>query len=458
MEISSNQMALSLTVGIITLIVLILWTRIHAFPALLIAAILTGIVGGMGFLPVMESITKGFGSTLGSIGLIIGLGIMMGELFEISGAAKRMAKTFISFFGKGREEIALAVTGFIVSVPIFCDSGFVILSPLAKAISRRTGKSVITLGVALAAGLVVTHHLVPPTPGPVAAANNFGVSIGVMLIWGVLLAIPVTISAVLYARYIGNKIFRLPALDGEGYVNQPYPVGAGGKWLEERDDDATLPSAFMSFLPILAPVGLIVAGTLAKMFGLQGVLGTTIQGFGHPVVAVGIGLLIAIYGLTPGRFSRDEVVDAMDKSVRQAGIILFVTGAGGALGAVLRDSGAAKSVAEAIATLNLLPILLPLIIATIVRLLQGSGTVSMITASSIVAPMAPTLELDPVLGALACCAGSLFFGYFNDSYFWVVNRILGVSNVKEQIKIWSVTTTICWAVASTILIIASFIV
>ena len=229
MDVGSWQMIAGLVVGISVLVGLILYSRIHAFPALIIAAIVTGLVGGMPFSKVIASVTKGFGGTLGSIGIIIGFGIMMGAIFEKSGAAKRMARVFLNLFGKGREEIALATTGFIVSIPIFCDSGFVILSPLAKAISRATGKSLITLGVALAAGLVITHHLIPPTPGPVASAEYFNVPLGDMILFGLLLAIPLTIASIIYARYIGNKVFRLPAQDSDdGFVDKPYAIGAGG--------------------------------------------------------------------------------------------------------------------------------------------------------------------------------------------------------------------------------------
>ncbi|MBP7223370.1 MAG: GntP family permease, partial [Sedimentibacter sp.] len=204
-QVVGSQMIFGLVVGIALLIVLILKTKIHAFLALIIAAAVTGLVGGMPSNDVLSSISKGFGNTLGSIGIIIGFGVMMGEIFEASGAAERMAQTFIKKLGKGKEEIALAITGFLVSIPIFCDSGFVILSPLAKAISRKTKKSVITLGVSLAAGLVITHSLVPPTPGPVGVAGLFNVNVGSLILWGIVLAIPMTLAAVLYAKYLGKK-------------------------------------------------------------------------------------------------------------------------------------------------------------------------------------------------------------------------------------------------------------
>lgn len=454
---ASSQMVLSMIVGILLLIFLILRTRIHAFPAMIIVSAFIGTAGGMGLTATMASLTKGFGGTLGSIGIIIGLGIMMGAVFEASGAAKRMAQVFIKLLGKGREEMALSITGFVVSIPIFCDSGFIILSPLAKAIARRTGKSFVTLGVALASGLVITHHLVPPTPGPLAAAQYFGVPLGSMIGWSLLLAIPVAIACCCYAEYIGKKIYRMP--DGEGgfYTDPSQYKGVGEKWIEKEEDDKNLPSVFMAFLPILVPVLLIVMGTVVTAMKLKGGFYDVLMGLGNPVVAVGIGMLAALYGLSM-RFTREQVIEMTDKSVTQAGIILLVTGAGGALGGVLRDSGAAKIVAEGIVSMGLPAIMLPIAIATIVRIMQGSGTVAMLTAASICAPMAATMGLNPLLGALACCSGSFIFGYFNDSYFWVVNRILGISDVKEQLRVWSVTTTICWAVSCTIIIIASFIV
>jgi len=169
---SGPQMIFGLVVGIAVLIFLILRTKIHPFLALIISASLTGIIGGMNPPDVIKSITNGFGSTLASIGIVIGFGVMMGRILEISGAAQRMAYTFLKIFGKGREELAMALTGYVVSIPIFCDSGFVILPPIAKALSRTTKKSVISIGVALAVGLVATHHAVPPTPGPLGVAES----------------------------------------------------------------------------------------------------------------------------------------------------------------------------------------------------------------------------------------------------------------------------------------------
>ncbi len=454
MEAVGSQMILGLVIGIIILVFLILRTKIHAFLALIIAAAITGIIGGMPPNNVLSAITSGFGSTLGSIGIIIGFGVMMGQIFEISGAAERMAQTFIKKLGKGREEIALSITGFLVSIPIFCDSGFVILSPLTKALSKKTKKSVVTLGVSLAAGLVITHSLVPPTPGPVGVAGLFEVNVGSLILWGILLAIPMTIATLMYARYLGKKIYQLPAEDGEGWLRPPYQEPDYEAALEAEDRD--LPSTAMSFVPIFVPIILILLDTVTTALGMEGSLKTIIGFFGSPVIAVGIGLIIAIYGLT-GRYTREETIKHMEEGIKSAGIIILVTGGGGALGAVLRESGAGTYIAELITKTAIPAILLPFIISSLVRLIQGSGTVAMITAASITAPILANLNVNPVFGALAACIGSLVFSHFNDSYFWVVNRMLGITNAKEQMQVWSITSTIAWAVGFVELLIISMI-
>ena len=208
--LSGERMLIGLAIGIAVLIFLVLKTKVQAFLALIICTVIVGVVGGMPLVNItledgktfgiVNSITSGFGGTLGSIGIIIGFGVMMGQIFEVTGAAQRMAHTFLKLFGKKREEEALALTGFLVSIPIFCDSGFVVLAPIAKAISKATKKSFIGLGVALAAGLVITHSLVPPTPGPLGVCGIFGVDVGKFILLTIVLAIPMSIACIAYAR------------------------------------------------------------------------------------------------------------------------------------------------------------------------------------------------------------------------------------------------------------------
>ena len=445
--VSGPQILIGLGLGITLLIFMMLKTKVHPFLAMIISASITGLVGGMPAGDVVNSITTGFGNTLGSIGIIIGFGVMMGEIFEVSGAAKKMAQIFVEKLGKGREELALAITGFLVSIPIFCDSGFVILSPLAKSISRNTKKSVISLGLSLALGLVITHTLVPPTPGPVGVAGIYGANVGTTLLLGIVCAIPMTLVGLLYAKYIGKKQYKVPSEDGESYLTSE---DLGSIAYDEAaatliGTEEVLPSAVMSFMPIFVPIILILMKTVTTQMGLTGGAIEVINFLGAPVIAVGLGLIIAIYGLGKDQ-DKKEITNTMEKGIKSAGVIMLVTGAGGALGMIIRDSGAGDYIAGLIANTALPAVIIPFAISSIVRLIQGSGTVAMTTEASVTAPMMATLGLSPELAVLSACMGSLVFSHFNDSYFWVVNRTLGVTEVKEQLRGYSIASTIVWAV------------
>lgn len=444
-----QQILIGLLVGITCLIFMIIKTKIHTFLALIIATIIVGIVGGMEYPQIIGSISKGFGGTLGSIGIIIGFGVMMGQLFEVSGAAKKMALCFLKIFGKGREELAMAITGFLVSIPIFCDSGFVILTPLIKAISKETKKSIVSLGLALASGLVITHSLVPPTPGPVGVAGIFGVGVSSIILYGIIISIPMVLACLVFAKYAGNKIWQIPTKDGKWTRNKNY---VDYSETSSVYDESNLPSAFLSFSPIIVPIILILSGTVTGAMKLEGKIISFIQFIGTPVLAVGIGLLITIYGLTRS-LDKQKVLEEVEIGIKSAGTIILITGAGGAFGMLIRDSGVGDVIAKSLVDTALPPILLPFIIATLIRFIQGSGTVAMITAASITAPIITKLNVNPVLAALAACVGSLFFSYFNDSFFWVVNRSIGITDGKEQLKLYSVASTIAWAVGIIVLLI-----
>ena len=451
--LSGERMLVGLAIGIAILIFLVLKTKVQAFLALIICTVIVGIVGGMPLstitledgkaFGIVNSITTGFGGTLGSIGIIIGFGVMMGQLFEATGAAKRMAHTFLRLFGKKREEEALALTGFLVSIPIFCDSGFVVLAPIAKAISKATKKSIIGLGVALAAGLVITHSMVPPTPGPLGVCGIFDIDVGKFILLSLVLSLPMAIACIAYARlYLSKKYYRIPNDEGE-IVELPY---------QEPDyenafsmDVKGLPGTLESFLPLIVPIVLILINTVASALGKTEGFMEILIFLGQPIIAVGLGLLVAIFTL--GRkLDRHTAVTEMERGMMSAGIIMLVTGGGGALEQIIKDSGLGTYMAEGLAKTAIPIIILPLMISTAMRFIQGSGTVAMTTAASISAPIVIAAGVSPLLGAVACCVGSLFFGYFNDSYFWVVNRTLGVSEAKDQLTIWSVTSTVAWAV------------
>lgn len=456
-EKSSLRMVVGLLIAIVLLLFMILKTRIQSFPALIIASIITGSIGGMQSELMIAAITKGFGNTLGHIGIVIGFGVMMGSLLQLSGAARKMAQTFIRLLGKGREELALVLIGLIVSMAVFCDSAFIVLTPLVKAISRSTGKSVIGLGATLAMGLVISHSMIPPAVGPFGVVSQFGVPLGEYMLWSMLLAIPITIAGFIYTRHLGKTLYQVPTEDGEGFTRELLVPQQNA-----LEDDEVLPGTMISFAPIIVPIILILIATLVgetqwdKIYQQEwyGPIANMFKTMGHPVVAVGIGLLIAIFGLTDG-FPRKEVVHHMEGAIRSAGIILLVIGGGGALGMVLRDSGTGNVIAEYIVNIGVPGILLPLTISTLIRLIQGSGTVAMITAASITAPMIGTLGVDPIMAGLGCTIGSFIFSHFNDAYFWVVNRSLGVTEVNEQIRVWSITSTVCWAAGVVSLLIVN---
>ncbi len=459
--LSGTQMLIALFIGIALLIFLVLKTKVQAFLAIIIAACTIGLIGGMPLVTqtlddgtkfgIINSISTGFGNTLASIGIIIGFGVMMGEIFEKTGAAKRLAYTFLRICGQNHEEAALAATGFLVSIPIFCDSGFIILAPIAKAISKMTKKSVVGLGLSLAAGLVITHSLIPPTPGPLGVAGIFGVDVGIFILIGIVVAIPMTIACVMYAKHMEKKIYQLPD-DEDGFIRPEYQEPDYSS--DIKQDLEGLPSTFASFMPILLPIILILCSTILSALKMTTGALAIFQFIGSPIVAVGLGLLLAIFTLTQG-MSREEVVGCMENGMKQAGIIMLVTGGGGALGQIIKDSGLGTYMAEGLAKTAIPIIILPFIIATAMRFIQGSGTVAMTTAASISAPVIAATSLNPILGALACCVGSLFFSYFNDSYFWVVNRTLGISDTKEQLQGYSITSTIAWGVGFIELLILS---
>ncbi|MEG9533083.1 gluconate:H+ symporter [Mannheimia bovis] len=449
---------IGLLIAVFVLVYLVLKTRVHAFIAMLIASALAGLIGGMSVNDTLGAISKGFGGTLGGIGIVIGLGVMMGSVLEVSGAAEKMAYSFIKMLGKKKEEWALAITGYVVSIPIFVDSAFVILYPVAKALAKNGKRSLLTLGVALAGGLVVTHHTVPPTPGPLGVAGLFNVDLGLMLLVGMAMAVLPVVGIILYAKWLDKKY---PEFNQQVFTQEELKQKFDD-YIESREKK-NLPSLGLSLLPIVLPIALIF---IKAMFDLAAKGNTELtqsaiyQFFafvGHPMIALALSVLVAVYTLLPNT-DRNTTALHLEEGVKTAGIILLVTGAGGALGAVLRDSGAGKQLAEQIAQLPISPILIPFIVSTMVRFIQGSGTVAMITAASISAPILAQIPgVNMLLAAQAATMGSLFFGYFNDSLFWVVNRMMGINDVKKQMIVWSVPTTIAWGIGGISVILANLV-
>lgn len=487
------QLLLALALGIGTIIFLVLRTRIDAFVALLIAALVVGFVAGSPASETIASMTLGFGNTLASIGIVIGLGVAVGKILEVSGAADRLARTFVKTLGKGKEHWAMAGTGAVVSIPVFCDSGYVIMNPLARSIARRINGRYVTLALALGCGMTLTHHLVPPTPGPLAVAGILGADLGGLILAGLAFTLILLPVVVLYAAWVGPKLESEITDDMKVavYGTRAHAGHAGGTSTatlernpdERYEDDEPVhqlgePPAggkphSISFgiatLPLLVPLLLIVLNTVATAIDRnnQGVLSpdadytpsryAEILAFiGNPVIALIIGIVLAVYVLLPRWTPRKDVHDWMSQAAASAGLIILITGAGGALGQVLRDSGVGDALAEAIADISLPGVLVPFLIASLVRVAQGSGTVAMITAASVSAPLVGGLGLSALAAALACCAGSMVFSYFNDSYFWVVTRFTGLEGTAA-LKGWSGITTAVWLASLPLVLIAGVV-
>lgn len=454
------QLLAALVLGIAVIVVLILRTRLDAFSALLIASLVIGAVAGSSMNATIASITKGFGNTLGSIGIVIGLGVAVGKILEVSGAADALARSFLKVFGQGREPWAMAATGSMVSIPVFCDSGFVIMNPLARSVARAKKGAYVTLALALGCGMTLTHHMVPPTPGPLAVAGILGADLGMVILVGLLMAAVLLPVVVLYAKWMGAKL--------ESSLNAQTRLEVYQNAGTQAADTAArkAPGAFVSAVPLLLPLVLIVLNTVASAMDKadQGMLAggkdyvpsdfAAMMGFiGHPVVALMIGLVIAVYVLLPAATPQKQVHKWLTEAAASCGMILLITGAGGSLGQVLRDSGVGDALAQAIAGIDWLPaVLVPFAVASLVRIAQGSGTVAMITAASVTAPLVATLGLSPLAATMACCAGSMVFSYFNDSYFWVVTRFTGLDDIAA-IKGWSGMTTAVWLASLPIIMI-----
>lgn len=476
---------LAMLIGVVVMMVLIICTRMHAFPALIISAILIAVLSGNNLAGVAESgnllgtaistVTSGFGGTMASIGIVIGFGCIMGIFLEKSGAAKRMALSILKLVGIKRADVVLGLTGFVVSIPVFCDSGFVILSSLAKEFSRLTKKSMVGLGGILGMGLYITHFLVPPTPGPLAVVSTFqqnglNVDLGLFIIYGLLLSIPVFILSVFLFRYFGNKYpqFIVPyEIDRSKYTAAQLEVLdkidaklKAGKELENEDFAALLsteklPGAGISFTILLLPVILILANTIVSQTALKGVIvGEIITFLGNPVIALFISLCLGAFVLARD-LDNKTVVGMMGEALKDAGPIVFITAAGGALGAVVKATGAAGIMGEALVSTGIPGILVPLLIGVIMRFPQGSGTTAMITGSALVAPMlAAGLAVNPYLAGLAICMTAMCPSFLNDSYFHVVTSFSGM-DIKTSLKTWTIGSIIIPVFGGLILFILS---
>jgi len=383
--------------------------KLHPFLTLLLAGIVMGLVAGLNVNDILAKLTEGFGSTLKSIGIVIACGTVIGTFLEKSGGAQAMASSVLKLVGEKRSPLAMSITGYIVSIPVFCDSGFVILSALNKALSKKTGLSLAVLAIALATGLYTTHVFVPPTPGPLAAAATIGADIGLIILLGLIVSVPTAGVGLLWAHFYCRR-FKISPKDNSDFVNEK----------------SETPDALFSFAPLIVPIILIALKSIADYptapFG-QGFFKNLFAFIGHPVMALIIGVFLA-FGLKREK-SDESYFDWVATGLKNAGIIILITGAGGAFGNVLRATDIGDTLGQTMSQWQI-GIFLPFIIAAVLKSAQGSSTVAIITTAALVspllAPMGLTVPLAKALVVLAIGAGSMTVSHLNDSYFWVVSQ------------------------------------
>lgn len=405
--------------------------KLHPFLALIFAAIGFGLLSGMPFAEIVNSVNSGFGDIVGHIGLVIVIGCIIGTFLEESGGAYVMAQGIVRLAGKKRVPLAMLIVGCFISIPVYADSGFVILSPLNKAITKKSGISLACTAIALSLGLTITHCLVPPTPGPVAATAILGADLGLVILIGLIVSVFVAAESYFFVTRYASRTYIDPDPDGEITV--------------EEDDAKDKPSALRSFLPVVVPLVLIVFKSISDFPGApfgDEVAASVLRFIGEPVIALIIGMILSFF--LPKKFDREllSTTGWVGKSLTSAAVIIMITAAGGSFGMILRNSGIADILGESLAGANV-GIWLPFIIAAALKSAQGSSTVAIVTTASLIAPMMEALGfVSPVgkaLAVMSLCSGAMVMSHVNDSFFWVVTQLSGM-NVKTGCKLHGLGT------------------
>jgi len=428
---TTTTLLLAVLAGIGILLILILKFRIQAFISLLISSIAVGLLAGLDGGEIIETIQIGMGSTLGFVATVVGLGAMFGAILEHSGGTSAISGFLLQKLGEKKAPLALLLSGFVIAIPVFFDVAFIILVPVIYALQRKTKKSLLLYAIPLLSGLAIAHAFIPPTPGPVAVSEILGADLGWVILMGILTGIPTAlVSGLFFGKYISKKIF----------INAPL----GDPLAEQKK----LPEVGGVFAIIALPIVLILMSTLIKsnLFGKpEGFVLSATELFGHPFAALILANLLAWYflGIKKG-YSKKELYQVTTKSMMPAGTIILLTGAGGVFKQMLLETGAGTALATSLADLGFPILLFAFLAAALVRIIQGSSTVAMITAAGLVAPLLSGFELDPIgLASLviAIASGASMLSHVNDSGFWLVSQYLGLTE-KQTFRSWTVMTAI----------------
>lgn len=440
-----------LAIGVVFVLALILVLRLNAFLALIGAAILTSLLSPGPLVDKISRVTEAFGSVAGGVGIVIALAAVIGTCLMESGAADRITRSFLRLLGEKRASWALMGSGFVLSIPVFFDTVFYLLVPLARSLHRRTRQNYVLYLTAIVAGGTLAHTLVPPTPGPLFIADAFGVDLGLMIVMGTLTALPAAVIGMLVCRLLDSKL-DIPM--------RPYP--------DEDEtgplDESVLPPLWLSLLPIVLPVVLISANTLANAVEASPSIASATAVVGNPNLALLFSAMISLYLLGTIRgFSLKELASKVERALMTGGLIVLVTAGGGAFGAMLREAGLQQSVqgwlGPAREGLGVVILLLAFGVTGLIKFAQGSGTVAMITTASMFASMglsSDALGFHLVYLATAIGSGALLFDWMNNSAFWIFSRMSGLTEV-ETLKTWSIITSVVGLASMTMTVTYSLV-
>jgi len=415
--------------AIVVMIVLISKFKVHPFISILLVSLVLGLIGGIPLVDKTVDDTKisgiasiigaGFSGTFTSIGIVIILGALIGAILETTGAALKLADMVCKLVGEKHPEVAIMIMGWVVSIPVFCDSGFVVLNPIRKALVKRTKTSAVSMTICLSAGLYASHVFIPPTPGPIAAANTLGIGNNILMVMGLgaLVSIPALVGTYFFAKAAGKKIKSADeiATDNQEVKSYEELVASYGK----------LPNGFLSLAPIIIPIILMAMSNIASIFGWTGAAYTIFTFLGTPIIALAVGVIFAVILLVQMKLG-DKLYELTNDTLKTVGPILFVTAAGGVLGKVISSTDLVNFITANANVFQVIGIFFPFLLAAILKSAQGSSTVAITTTAGIMAPLMGALGMgSPAMAALcviAIGAGAMTVSHANDSYFWVVTN------------------------------------
>lgn len=410
---------IAFVLAIVVMIVAISKYKIHPFLSIMSVSLILALIAGIPLGDIAGVIGAGFSGTFSSIGIVIILGALIGTVLEKTGAALKLADMVVKLVGQKNPELAIELMGWVVSIPVFCDSGFVILDPIRRAMVRRTRTSSVAMTVALSAGLYISHVFIPPTPGPIAAASTLGIGDNLLLVMGmgVLASILPLIAGLLFAKHIGKSVKSADETGDSTETAKTYEelVASFGK----------LPGGFDALAPIIVPIVLMALGSIASMAGWTGIAFDLFNFLGKPIIALAVGTIFAVIQLAATK-KLGEFYDLTNDTLKVTGPILFVTAAGGVLGKVIATSDMVNFITEHATVLGSVGIFFPFLLAAILKSAQGSSTVAITTTAGIVAPLLGAIGMSTpaeiALVVMAIGAGAMTVSHANDSYFWVVTN------------------------------------